>query len=124
LELRTQNSELKTPENEIGERIMTKQKKPLTFFTLPWPIFLVITVVCLLATYLGVLPKGMAGCFLFMRACERKSVKSQMAEAFCDRIKNTGGFCNGEQEERVLQAQAHDRGEAEHHPGIAAGVQH
>ena len=45
---------------------MTKQKKPLTFFTLPWPIFLVITVVCLLATYLGVLPKGMAGCFLFM----------------------------------------------------------
>ena len=45
---------------------MTKQKKPLTFFTLPWPIFLVITVLCLLATYLGVLPKGMAGCFLFM----------------------------------------------------------
>ena len=43
-----------------------KEKKPLTFFTLPWPIFLVITVVCLLATYLGVLPKGMAGCFLFM----------------------------------------------------------
>ena len=43
-----------------------KQKKPLTFFTLPWPIFLVITVVCLAATYLGVLPKGMAGCFLFM----------------------------------------------------------
>ncbi len=45
---------------------MTKQKKPLTFFTLPWPIFLVITVVTLAATYLGVLPKGMAGCFLFM----------------------------------------------------------
>ncbi len=43
-----------------------KQKKPLTFFTLPWPIFLVITIVCLAATYLGVLPKGMAGCFLFM----------------------------------------------------------
>ncbi len=43
-----------------------KAKKPLTFFTLPWPIFLVITVVCLLATYLGVLPAGMAGCFLFM----------------------------------------------------------
>lgn len=43
-----------------------KAKKPLTFFTLPWPIFLVITVVCLLATYLGVLPTGMAGCFLFM----------------------------------------------------------
>ena len=44
----------------------TKAKKPLTFFTLPWPIFLVVTIVCLLATYLGVLPKGMAGCFLFM----------------------------------------------------------
>ena len=44
----------------------TKTKKPLTFFTLPWPIFLVVTVICLLATYLGVLPKGMAGCFLFM----------------------------------------------------------
>ena len=43
-----------------------KAKKPLTFFTLPWPLFLVITVVTLLATYLGVLPKGMAGCFLFM----------------------------------------------------------
>ncbi|MBQ6232610.1 MAG: 2-hydroxycarboxylate transporter family protein [Clostridia bacterium] len=45
---------------------MSNQKKPLTFFTLPWPIFLVITVVTLAATYLGVLPKGMAGCFLFM----------------------------------------------------------
>ena len=44
----------------------SKAKKPLTFFTLPWPIFLVVTIVTLLATYLGVLPKGMAGCFLFM----------------------------------------------------------
>ncbi len=44
----------------------TKEKKPLTFFNLPWPIFLIITVVCLAATYLGVLPLGMAGCFLFM----------------------------------------------------------
>ena len=43
-----------------------KQKKPLEFFNLPWPIFLIITVVCLLATYLGVLPAGMTGCFLFM----------------------------------------------------------
>ena len=43
-----------------------KAKKPLTFFTLPWPIFLVLTVVTLIATYLGVLPKGMTGCFLFM----------------------------------------------------------
>ncbi|MBR3108800.1 MAG: 2-hydroxycarboxylate transporter family protein [Clostridia bacterium] len=43
-----------------------KQKKPLEFFNLPWPIFLIITVVCLAATYLGVLPAGMTGCFLFM----------------------------------------------------------
>ena len=43
-----------------------KQKKKLEFFNLPWPIFLIITVVCLLATYLGVLPAGMTGCFLFM----------------------------------------------------------
>ena len=43
-----------------------KQKKPLEFFALPWPIFLIITVVCLAATYLGVLPAGMTGCFLFM----------------------------------------------------------
>ena len=43
-----------------------KQKKTLEFFHLPWPIFLIITAVCLLATYLGVLPAGMTGCFLFM----------------------------------------------------------
>ena len=43
-----------------------KQKKKLEFFNLPWPIFLIITIVCLLATYLGVLPAGMTGCFLFM----------------------------------------------------------
>ncbi|MBR0217827.1 MAG: 2-hydroxycarboxylate transporter family protein [Clostridia bacterium] len=43
-----------------------KQKKGLEFFNLPWPIFVIITVVCLLATYLGVLPAGMTGCFLFM----------------------------------------------------------
>ena len=43
-----------------------KQKKTLEFFNLPWPIFLIITAVCLLATYLGVLPAGMTGCFLFM----------------------------------------------------------
>ncbi len=44
----------------------TQARKPLTFFHLPWPIFLIITVVVLAATYLGVLPKGMAGCFVFM----------------------------------------------------------
>ena len=43
-----------------------KAKEPLKFFHLPWLIFLIITAVVLLATYLGVLPKGMAGCFVFM----------------------------------------------------------
>ena len=43
-----------------------KEKKPLKFFGLPWPVFLIITVIVLIATYLGVLPKGMAGCFVFM----------------------------------------------------------
>ena len=44
----------------------TKEKKPLRLFHLPWQIFLIITVVVLIATFLGVLPKGMAGCFIFM----------------------------------------------------------
>jgi len=43
-----------------------KEKKPLQFFNLPWPVFLIITVVTILATYLGVLPVNMTGCFLFM----------------------------------------------------------
>ena len=30
------------------------------------PIFAIVTVITLAATYLGVLPTGMAGCFLFM----------------------------------------------------------
>ena len=43
-----------------------QEKKQLKFFNLPWPIFLIITVVTILATYTGTLPAGMAGCFLFM----------------------------------------------------------
>ena len=43
-----------------------KEKKPLTLFNLPWPVFAIVTVVALIVTYLGVLPEGMAGCFLFM----------------------------------------------------------
>ena len=41
-------------------------KKGLRLFNLPWQIFAIITAVVLLATYLGVLPKGMTGCFVFM----------------------------------------------------------
>ena len=46
--------------------VKPKEKKPLRLFHLPWQIFLIITVVVLIATFLGVLPKGMAGCFIFM----------------------------------------------------------
>ena len=40
--------------------------KSLTFFNLPWPIFCIIAAVVFGATYLGVLPTGMTGCFAFM----------------------------------------------------------
>ena len=43
-----------------------KEKKPLTFFNLPWYVFLIIAVIVFGATYLGVLPVGMTGCFAFM----------------------------------------------------------
>ncbi len=42
------------------------KKEPAKLFNLPVPIFFLITAVVLAATYLGVLPKGMAGCFVFM----------------------------------------------------------
>ena len=42
------------------------ERRQPRLFNLPWPIFLIITAVVLLATYLGVLPKGMTGCFVFM----------------------------------------------------------
>ena len=42
------------------------QKKPFTLFNLPLPIFLIITAIVLIATYIGVLPVGMTGCFIFM----------------------------------------------------------
>ncbi|MBO4886886.1 MAG: 2-hydroxycarboxylate transporter family protein [Firmicutes bacterium] len=43
-----------------------KAKKPFTLFNLPWPIFLIITAIVLIAAYIGVLPVGMTGCFIFM----------------------------------------------------------
>ena len=42
------------------------EKKGLQLFHMPWQIFAVISAVVLAATYLGVLPKGMTGCFVFM----------------------------------------------------------
>lgn len=38
----------------------------MTLFHLPVPIFMAVTAVVLAAIYLGVLPKGMTGCFVFM----------------------------------------------------------
>ena len=43
-----------------------KEKKPFELFNMPWYIFAIIAVVVFGATYLGVLPKGMTGCFVFM----------------------------------------------------------
>ncbi|MBR2660368.1 MAG: 2-hydroxycarboxylate transporter family protein [Clostridia bacterium] len=43
-----------------------KEKKPFTLFNMPWYVFLIIAVIVFGATYLGVLPTGMTGCFAFM----------------------------------------------------------
>ena len=43
-----------------------KEKKPFQLFNIPWPIFLIIAIIVFGATYLGVLPTGMTGCFVFM----------------------------------------------------------
>ena len=42
------------------------RNKGLELFHLPWQIFAIVAAVVLGATYLGVLPKGMTGCFVFM----------------------------------------------------------
>ena len=42
------------------------QKEPLKLFNLPWYLFGIFAAVVLVATYMGVLPKGMAGCFALM----------------------------------------------------------
>lgn len=44
----------------------TLEKKPYQLFNLPWYLFAIFAVVVLVATYMGVLPSGMAGCFAFM----------------------------------------------------------
>ena len=42
------------------------QKEPLKLFNMPWYLFGIFAAVVLAATYMGVLPKGMAGCFAVM----------------------------------------------------------
>ena len=44
----------------------TEGYKGLKLFEMPWTIFAIFSAIVLAATYLGVLPKGMAGCFAFM----------------------------------------------------------
>lgn len=44
----------------------TLQKEPYKLFNLPWPLFAIFSAIILAATYLGVLPAGMAGCFALM----------------------------------------------------------
>ena len=41
-------------------------KKEFMLFNMPWKMFVFISVIVLIATYIGVLPVGMAGCFVFM----------------------------------------------------------
>ena len=43
-----------------------KTGSKFTLFNLPLPIFIIITVLVLIAAYIGVLPLGMTGCFIFM----------------------------------------------------------
>jgi len=43
-----------------------KTDSKFTLFNLPLPIFIIISVLVLIAAYIGVLPGGMTGCFIFM----------------------------------------------------------
>ncbi|MDO4489995.1 MAG: 2-hydroxycarboxylate transporter family protein [Lachnospiraceae bacterium] len=45
---------------------MSTEKKGFTMFNLPFTVFAVCTAIILVATYMGVLPVGMGGCFVFM----------------------------------------------------------
>ena len=55
--------------NYFQEVIMAKSTEGyngLKLFGLPWTVFAIFSAIVIAATYLGVLPKGMAGCFAFM----------------------------------------------------------
>mgnify|MGYP000977348357 CR=1 FL=1 len=45
---------------------MAQEKSVYKLFNLPWYYFAIFSVVILIATIVGVLPAGMAGCFAFM----------------------------------------------------------
>ena len=42
------------------------EQKGIKLFNLPVPVFLFISAIVLIAAYIGVLPEGMGGCFVFM----------------------------------------------------------
>lgn len=50
----------------MAKETKTLEKKPYQLYNLPWYLFAIFAVVVLVATYMGVLPSGMAGCFAFM----------------------------------------------------------
>ena len=50
----------------MSAKKQTLEKKPYQLFNLPWYLFAICAVVIVAAAYIGVLPKGMAGCFAFM----------------------------------------------------------
>lgn len=50
----------------MSAKKQTLEKKPYQLFNLPWYLFAICAAVVLVAAYIGVLPKGMAGCFAFM----------------------------------------------------------
>ena len=52
--------------HEVFKGVYMSKRSELTLFHLPIPIFLFIAAIVLLATYIGVLPPGMTGCFIFM----------------------------------------------------------
>lgn len=48
------------------EESLKPNKEKLCLFNMPWKMFLFISILVLIATYIGVLPMGMTGCFAFM----------------------------------------------------------
>jgi len=48
------------------EMLQPEVYKGYKLFNLPWKIFAILAIIVLAATYIGVLPTGMAGCFAFM----------------------------------------------------------
>lgn len=45
---------------------MSENKSTFKLFSLPWQYFAIFAAIVIVATYMGVLPTGMAGCFAFM----------------------------------------------------------